>query len=281
MGAFDPSEHMRQLRNRSGQVSDYLDVRWRIVWFRGDFPSGTIDTEMLRLSDDAAVFRATVCGATEDGELRGRATGHGSETRGDFGDFIEKAETKAIGRALNALGYGAESSMGDDDAEVGGVTNAPVERSDTVSRTMTVPKVSYETMPAIAPQRTAQRAPAVSAPGDDSTPQNVDAAIKRTMAMAHDLRLSDVTVKSLILGRWGLASRKELTGEQHRDLRAWMQRHDSAGWDVVADAVSAINAATNSDALSVIGERLKGGGVDDEDLRAVYQRRRTALGAGQ
>ncbi|HKG29607.1 MAG TPA: hypothetical protein VKB01_10775, partial [Thermomicrobiales bacterium] len=36
------------------------------------------------------------------------ATGYGSETASDFPDFIEKAETKAIGRALNALGYGAQ-----------------------------------------------------------------------------------------------------------------------------------------------------------------------------
>jgi hypothetical protein len=38
----------------------------------------------------------------------GSATGWGSESAGDFRDFLEKAETKAIGRALAALGYGTQ-----------------------------------------------------------------------------------------------------------------------------------------------------------------------------
>jgi hypothetical protein len=50
-----------------------------------------------------AIFKATVTVPTG-----GKATGYGSETASDFPDFIEKAETKAIGRALNALGYGAQ-----------------------------------------------------------------------------------------------------------------------------------------------------------------------------
>jgi hypothetical protein len=50
-----------------------------------------------------AIFKATV--TVPSG---GKATGYGSESASDFPDFIEKAETKAIGRALNALGYGAQ-----------------------------------------------------------------------------------------------------------------------------------------------------------------------------
>jgi hypothetical protein len=38
----------------------------------------------------------------------GRATGTKSECAADFGDYIEKAETGAIGRALAALGYGTQ-----------------------------------------------------------------------------------------------------------------------------------------------------------------------------
>jgi hypothetical protein len=38
----------------------------------------------------------------------GEATGWGSETADDFEDYIEKAETKALGRALAALGYGTQ-----------------------------------------------------------------------------------------------------------------------------------------------------------------------------
>ena len=38
----------------------------------------------------------------------GSATGWGSESSGDFRDYLEKAETKAIGRALAALGFGTQ-----------------------------------------------------------------------------------------------------------------------------------------------------------------------------
>jgi len=50
-----------------------------------------------------ALFRARV--SVPGG---GTASGWGSETADDFGDYIEKAETKALGRALAALGYGTQ-----------------------------------------------------------------------------------------------------------------------------------------------------------------------------
>jgi hypothetical protein len=53
--------------------------------------------------DNTAVFRAMV--SIPGG---GSATGWGSESAGDFRDYLEKAETKAIGRALAALGFGTQ-----------------------------------------------------------------------------------------------------------------------------------------------------------------------------
>ena len=72
---------------------------------------------MVQHDPQMAIFKATVTLPTG-----GKATGYGSETASDFPDFIEKAETKAIGRALNALGYGAQFgdvSASDDPAERG------------------------------------------------------------------------------------------------------------------------------------------------------------------
>lgn len=94
--AFEPSRYLTKLSNK-----DYLEVKWRLVWFRSEHPHGAITTEDVQITDKLAVFKATVT----DSE-GGSATGFGSETPGDFRDFIEKAETKAIGRALSALGYG-------------------------------------------------------------------------------------------------------------------------------------------------------------------------------
>jgi hypothetical protein len=95
---FDPSKYLRKLGGK-----DYLEVKWRLLWLRTEHPNAVMDTEMVRLDDGFALFRARV-------EIPGGgiATGWGSETRQDFFDFIEKAETKALGRALAALGYGTQ-----------------------------------------------------------------------------------------------------------------------------------------------------------------------------
>jgi hypothetical protein len=105
---FDPTPYLRQLRGRGGSQTDYLDVKHRLLWLRTEHSDAEIITEHIRIDDGVAIFKATV--SIPGG---GRATGHGSETAQDFIDYIEKAETKALGRALNALGYGAQFAEGD------------------------------------------------------------------------------------------------------------------------------------------------------------------------
>jgi hypothetical protein len=100
---FDPNKHLTKLKGK-----DYLEVKWRMVWFRDAFPYGSITTETLELTDNRAVFRATVTAIDEEGNIRGTATGTKSETPKGFADYIEKAETGSIGRALAALGFGTQ-----------------------------------------------------------------------------------------------------------------------------------------------------------------------------
>jgi hypothetical protein len=141
---FNPNLHLMQIKNRNGS-QDYLPVQWRLVWFRELCPDGTIETEMLHLDLDReteeetyawnnetrrsekvtkraqgiAVFRATV----KDGK-GGCATGTKSEKAASFPDYIEKAETGAIGRALAALGYGTQFAPEMDERER--IVDAPV-----------------------------------------------------------------------------------------------------------------------------------------------------------
>jgi hypothetical protein len=110
--SFDPTPHIQQLRGRGGNT-DYLGVRWSLVWLRKEHPDAQIVTEHVQIDPTIAIFKATVSLPTG-----GRATGYGSETAADFGDYIEKAETKAIGRALRALGFGAPNSEGEADDEL-------------------------------------------------------------------------------------------------------------------------------------------------------------------
>lgn len=115
---FNPNEHLINLKGK-----DYLPVQWRLVWFREKCPQGLIETDVIKLDLDAkiAVFKASVC----DGN-GGQSTGHGSESAKDFQDYIEKAETKAIGRALAALGFGTQFA-GEELDEMPRIVDSPVD----------------------------------------------------------------------------------------------------------------------------------------------------------
>jgi hypothetical protein len=96
--SFDASKYLTDLRGR-----DYLEVKWRLLWLRTEHPEAVVQTDLVKHEEGLALFRARV--SIPDA---GEATGWGSETAGDFHDYIEKAETKALGRALAALGYGTQ-----------------------------------------------------------------------------------------------------------------------------------------------------------------------------
>jgi hypothetical protein len=116
--AFDPSRHLTLVSGK-----EYLEVRWRLVWLRSEHPDAIIDTELISHQGNEAVFKAYV--KIPDG---GSATGYGSEDSQGFGDYLEKAETKAIGRALAALGYGTQFSHDHDfGAAQGRVVDAPTQ----------------------------------------------------------------------------------------------------------------------------------------------------------
>lgn len=95
---FEASKYLSNLNGR-----DYLEVKWRLLWLRTEHPNAVVETELVNHEEGLALFRARV--SIPDG---GTATGWGSETSSDFGDYIEKAETKSLGRALAALGYGTQ-----------------------------------------------------------------------------------------------------------------------------------------------------------------------------
>lgn len=144
--AFNPNEHLIQIKNRGG-AADYLPVQWRLVWFREMCPEGTIETEIVLLDldketeEEAFVWNnekrrsekviktargvAVVRAVVKDGK-GGVATGTKMEKASAFPDFLEKAETGSVGRALAALGYGTQFAPDLDEAHR--IVDAPVDR---------------------------------------------------------------------------------------------------------------------------------------------------------
>ncbi len=88
------------LMNLKGK--EYMGVQHRMVWFREEKSDWSFETEFVTLTDTLAVAKATI----KDNTGRIIATAHKQENVKGFADFIEKAETGAIGRALLMCGYG-------------------------------------------------------------------------------------------------------------------------------------------------------------------------------
>ena len=125
---FTPTDYTIDLKGK-----DYLPVAARVKWFRTLHPSGSIETREMCIELDRPFTKS---GATIYGYARfhavvrdeeGRLLGEGTKTENaaNFFDYVEKAETGAIGRALAAAGFGTEL---DPDLDEGRVVDAPRER---------------------------------------------------------------------------------------------------------------------------------------------------------
>ena len=117
--AFDFKRHL--IKVQGGR--SYLPVSARLVWFREEHADWGIETEVVEIDHEKqyAVFRARIYNA--DGKLM--ATGTKKEDVKGFGDFIEKAETGAVGRALALCGFGTQFSPELDEVGAGRFSDSP------------------------------------------------------------------------------------------------------------------------------------------------------------
>ena len=107
---FDPAPHIRTVKyqnRKTGELTErkLLDTAPRIAWFRSDHPIDSgwcLTSEAIQVTDDYADFMAQVI--NPDGVAV--STGYRRVWRSDFGNYVEKAETQAKGRALEGAGYG-------------------------------------------------------------------------------------------------------------------------------------------------------------------------------
>lgn len=206
-GSFDPSKYLVNLNGRG----EYLEVKWRLLWLRTRHPDVSIETEMVKLGEREAVFKATI--TIPSG---GSATGWGSESAGDFRDFIEKAETKAIGRACAALGYGTQFC---NDHEHGDTGN-----SSRVAAAQAPPPAKAQTSPAQAAAKSAAPAPAPGKVKPQPSPEEVAARMQdqvRNREESHGKRVAaaqwlfrDAPTMERIMALWEDTKDNDLTDER-------------------------------------------------------------------
>jgi len=119
--SFDPKKHLTKVKGK-----DYLEVKWRLVWFRENHPDYNIDTNFLVLDMDQGI---AICQAKiYNSEGKQVASGTKTEYKASFFDFVEKSETGAIGRALATLGYGTQFAPELEEGER--IVDSPVEPKD-------------------------------------------------------------------------------------------------------------------------------------------------------
>lgn len=118
--------------------AQYLPARWRVVWLRRQVATAgwSIQTQMVahvagtcasaggrgkspKITGGMAVFKAVVM----DDRNKIIGEGHAQEFSDNFSDYIEKAETSAIARALAISGFGTESAL---DLDEGWIADSPI-----------------------------------------------------------------------------------------------------------------------------------------------------------
>ncbi len=91
----------------------YMQVAYRLQWFVEENPNYSIETNYLTLTDEQCVAHTTVTLFDKDNKINKRVTGTKKETKKDFADFVEKAETGSLGRCMILLGYGTQYALAD------------------------------------------------------------------------------------------------------------------------------------------------------------------------
>lgn len=126
--AFDVRKHL--ITVKGGR--QYLPVAFRLLWLRHANPNWAVETQAIEidLEKGIAVFRASVY----DADRRLIATGTKLELARRFPDYIEKAETGSVGRALGIAGFGTQFCEDfDEDPERPADSPLPTGASDAAS----------------------------------------------------------------------------------------------------------------------------------------------------
>lgn len=135
------------LTNLKGK--DYLMVAYRIQWLNEDPTVGSFDiqTSFSQISDEQTVAHCKVILYNTEGRFMRSSTATKRETKKDFPDHTEKAETSAVGRALAMLGYGTQFAIADLD-EGSRLADSPL-AGETPKSEPTVKKASFRKVSAV------------------------------------------------------------------------------------------------------------------------------------
>lgn len=109
---FEPKNYLRKEEKTEG-ASYHLDAKYRILWYRLMYPRGKVFKIPKVLNKEYATFEVRVYKDINDPIdnflANGFASRYKDESNEQFGlNFVETAETAALGRALKDAGFGTQ-----------------------------------------------------------------------------------------------------------------------------------------------------------------------------
>jgi len=124
----------KQLSSIDVKGKDYVMVTERVKAYRSICPGGLIETEILDITDEHVVMKATVY----DSDGVKIATGHAEEKSSSSfinkTSYVENCETSAIGRALGLCGIGIDASFASAEEVANAIKNQDSEPKPSKSR---------------------------------------------------------------------------------------------------------------------------------------------------
>lgn len=116
-------------------IDDYVTVPERVVSFYEKYPDGSLQSEVIELSDTRVVMRAYAYRTPDDVRpgIGHSMLGIPGSTPYTKGSEVENCETSAVGRAIAMLGFHVKKSIASSDEirnKGGGEVRADVEKGD-------------------------------------------------------------------------------------------------------------------------------------------------------
>ena len=110
----------------------YVEVNTRVLYFRDNYPTGNIITEIVSIEDGVCIMKALI--VVDD---KVRAVGHAYEKEGSTfinkTSYIENCETSAVGRALGLFGIGIDTNIASSDEVVNAIENQKPKKPERVT----------------------------------------------------------------------------------------------------------------------------------------------------
>lgn len=256
---FSPAAYARELENGDGTKSLYLDVKYRLLWFRLRNPDGKIDTEIVHVDDKSAVVCCKLYHDKADpaDQYLAKSTAQRFVSQEKFGDrYLEIAETAAMGRVLAAAGYGTQF-CGSTDMLSGIIADAPIdmgipsdedELDATASRVVHETKAQEEpaaqTQPAQMPTQTATM-PQPAQPAATSAPKPAKVEKPRTLEdYLNSMTLDDAKSIVVEFGRNAGTSLGEIAMHKPADLDWYVKNYAGRNLALKAGAILLVESAT-------------------------------------